>query len=370
MKVCIISGDAVGGVRKHVHDILLVSRNEFEFVYIHSSVSDKAARRDFVELDSNGVKRIQLGISKNPAFSDLRNIISIWLLSRRCAVDIFHGHGSKGGLYARVVGFLLRKPVIYTPHGGAVHPRFSMLKSLLFATVEFFLKFATTLFLFESQYTCTAYQKMAGYVPDSKRLISYNGIDLTKFSTQSALRFRENREVHLLTIGSLSTVKGQDIAIRAMAILVERGWKVWLDLCGDGEDRQAFESLAADCHVEGFVSFRGDIEDPSSYYASCDIVVIPSRFESFGYVAIEAALMERPIVASATGGLLETVINYETGLNFVNGNPEALADAIEQTLTDKDATQRRIYSARARAYALFDIEKMRDRLFHTYSQFK
>ncbi len=94
MKVCIISGDAVGGVRKHVHDILLVSRNEFEFVYIHSSVSDKAARRDFVELDSNGVKRIQLGISKNPAFSDLRNIISIWLLSRRCAVDIFHGHGS------------------------------------------------------------------------------------------------------------------------------------------------------------------------------------------------------------------------------------------------------------------------------------
>lgn len=368
MKVCAISGDAVGGVRKHVHDILLAAPTDFNLLYIHSDVSDSAAQRDFVDLMHTGVKRIPLRIAKNPAFSDLKNILIIWNLCRKNGVDILHGHGSKGGLYARSVGFLMRKPVIFTPHGGSVHSRFNRTKRLLFAFVEYLLKFATTLFVFESHYTRTAFQKMAGNVPDCRALVSFNGVLLESFIPKTAFKGRTTREVRLLTVGLLSMVKGQDVAIHATAILHARGWQVSLDLCGDGESRQTLESLAANFHVEDLVKFHGDVEDVRPYYEACDIVLIPSRFESFGYVAVEAALMGRPIVASATGGLLETVLDGETGLCFPSGSPDALADAIERTLADVDATQRRIAAARARAISRFDVSMMTARLFSTYRQ--
>ncbi len=368
MRVCIISGDVVGGLRKHVHDILLAEQVGIEFFYIHSDVTDNAAEKDFAEIKLAGIKRLQLRVAKNPALSDLKNIITIWRECRRNRIDVLHGHAAKGGLYARAVGFLLRKPIVYTPHGGSVHARFGKAKILLFASVEYVLKFVTTLFVFESQYTCAAFRKLAGEIAGSRELVSFNGVHLDYLVPQTRWRGKVGRELRLLTVGQLSMVKGQDVVIHATSILESRGWQVSLDLCGDGENRHYFESLVSAYKLEEVVRFHGDVCDVRPYYEACDIVVIPSRFESFGYVAVEAALMERAIVASATGGLLETVVDGETGLGFTTGSSDALADAIEKTLADVDVTLKRIDAAQARAKELFDVNQMTARLFSTYRQ--
>lgn len=368
MKICIIAGDAVGGVRKHVHDILFAAPDGVGLLYIHSNVCDAAAMRDFADFKPSVIYRIPLHIKKNPSASDLLNILAIWRECRRSNVDVLHGHGAKGGLYARIVGFLLSKPVVFTPHGGSIHSRFGTIKNILFASVEYLLKFTTTLFVFESQYTRMAFRKLAGHIPDEREVVSYNGIHLDRLTPQTVWRREMRREVRLLTIGYLSKVKGQDIVIHATAILKNRGWNVWLDLCGGGEDRASFESLAVALQIEGVVQFHGDVGDVRPFYERSDIVVIPSRFESFGYVAVEAAQMGRPIVASATGGLHETVIDGETGLCFLTGNAAALADVIEKTLSDVGATERRIKAAGDRVVTLFNINKMTAKIYSIYEQ--
>ena len=368
MKICIIVGDAVGGIRKHVHDILAAAPDGVDLLYIHSEVSDATALKDFVKFKPSVIERVPLLIKKNPAASDLLNILTIWRLCRRSDVNILHGHGAKGGLYARVVGFLINKPVIYTPHGGSVHSQFSRMKSLIFATVEYLFKFITTLFVFESQYTQKAFRKLAGKISDERGIVIYNGISLDGLSSRSGWRSNMIHDVRLLTIGQLRTLKGQDVVIHATAILKARGWKVSLDLCGGGGERASLELLAVSLEMGELVRFHGDVSEVRPFYEGSDIVVIPSRFESFGYVAVEAALMGRPIVASATGGLLETVIDGETGLCFATGSAGALADAIEETLTNVGATQERIKAARARAVELFDVNTMTAQLYSIYRQ--
>lgn len=368
MKLCFIIGDPVGGVRKHVHDILNAKPAGIEVLYFHSHIYDVTAGQDFKNIDASGIIRIPLKISKNPKFSDLSNIFLIWRICRNEKVDIIHGHGAKGGLYARSVGLLMRKPVVFTPHGGSVHSRFGKFKSMIFAGVEYLLKFSTTLFVFESHYTQSAFNQLAGNIPANRKLVNFNGVDLHQLSPRTDWQISNNREVHLLTVGLLSMVKGQDLAIRATAILRSRGLRVSLNLCGGGEYGSHLKSLATELKIEDFVHFQGDVADVRPFYESCDIVVIPSRFESFSYVAVEAALMKRPIVASATGGLLETVIDGETGLSFKTGSPAALADAVEQTLIDLNSTLLRITAARKRAEDLFDINKMTSKIFSIYQQ--
>lgn len=368
MRLCIVSGDAVGGLRKHVHDILAASPSGVKLFYIHSNVVDIVAQQDFVDFIVTGIERLPLRISKNPSVSDLKNIIIVWRFCRRMKVDILHGHSAKGGMYARIAGFLIAKPVIYTPHGGSVHSRFGKLKIQIYAFVEYALKFLTTLFVFESQYTRESFLKLAGKIPNNRQLVNYNGVHIDRLIPLLDWKPKSNREVCLLIVGILSLVKGQDIAIHAVSILKKRGWKVSLDLCGDGKERAYMESLAAKLKLNNFIRFHGDVADVRPYYEACDIVVIPSRFESFSYVAVEAALMRRPIVASATGGLIETVINEVTGLSFFKESPEALVDKIERTISDKEATRQRIEAARVRALELFDVNRMTAQIYSIYRQ--
>lgn len=368
MKICIIVGDAVGGIRKHVHDIIAAAPDGVGLLYIHSRVSDATALKDFTNFTHSVIDRVPLHIKKNPAVFDLFNILTIWNLCRENNIDVVHGHGAKGGLYARVVGLLINKPVIYTPHGGSTHSQFSRVKRLFFAAVEYSLKFITTIFVFESIYTKIAFNKLAGNIPNTQEIVIYNGIHLDSLIPHRVWHGVMKREVRLLTIGQLRTLKGQDIVIHATAILKSRGWNVSLDLCGDGEERASFELLAVTLKIADLVRFHGDVSEVRSFYEDCDIVVIPSRFESFGYVAIEAALMGRPIVASATGGLLETVVDGETGLCFSTGDAAELADVIEKTLSDVGTTQERIKAALTRAATIFDVEKMTVQLYSIYRQ--
>lgn len=368
MKICIIVGDAVGGIRKHVHDILAAAPVGVNLLYIHSKVCDAAAFQDFEDFKPSVIDRISLHIKKNPAVSDLINIITIWRVCRGSNVDVLHGHGAKGGLYARIVGLLISKPVIYTPHGGAVHSQFGKVKGIIFSAVEYLLKHITTLFIFESKYTQNSFRNLAGQISENREVVVYNGINLNSLFSEKDWCSEISSQIRLLTIGQLRMLKGQDTVIQAAAILKARGWNVSLDFCGGGPDHVSFKLLAISLKMDGLVRFHGDVSNVRQFYENCDVVVIPSRFESFGYVAVEAALMDRPIVASATGGLLETVVNGETGLCFSTGSAAALADAIEETLSNVDATQERIKAAHARAVALFDVNIMTAKLYSIYRQ--
>jgi D-inositol-3-phosphate glycosyltransferase len=92
--------------------------------------------------------------------------------------------------------------------------------------------------------------------------------------------------------------------------------------------------MAAEYDMEGVIRFLGkkDQDTLPYYYSAAEVIVVPSHYESFGMVALEAMACGTPVVASETGGLAYLVKDGETGFSVPAGDPEALADRLERLL--------------------------------------
>ena len=141
-------------------------------------------------------------------------------------------------------------------------------------------------------------------------------------------------QCRLLYLGRLSPRKGPQVALQAVERLAELGIDAHLDVTGavfpgyEWFERELRESVARG-DLDERVSFHGYQADVWPYLADADIVVVPSIVdEPFGNTAVEAVLAGRPLVVSATGGLLEAAEGYASAQHVSPGRPELLAAAI------------------------------------------
>ncbi|MFY7953240.1 MAG: glycosyltransferase, partial [Armatimonadaceae bacterium] len=149
----------------------------------------------------------------------------------------------------------------------------------------------------------------------------------------------------VLAVARLSAEKGIDL----LAPLANRS-NVRVVVAGDGPLRGKLETMN--------IEFLGARNDVPLLMAAADIVVVPSRSEGLGLVAIEAAAAGRPVVATRTGGLPEVVEDQWTGLLVPPDNPEAIVDAVESLRVNPDLCARLGDRARQRALRCFSRESM------------
>ncbi|HEX7586798.1 MAG TPA: glycosyltransferase, partial [Anaerolineae bacterium] len=142
-------------------------------------------------------------------------------------------------------------------------------------------------------------------------------------------------------------IKGIDVWFKAMALVVKENPALRGKLCvcligGDIDEEEPDKELARlqalknELGIGDLVTFLGrrSQEALPYYYASADVVVMPSLYESFGMVALEAMACGTPVVASDVGGLSYIVRDGETGFLVPEGDPRALADCLGQLLHD------------------------------------
>jgi glycogen(starch) synthase len=166
---------------------------------------------------------------------------------------------------------------------------------------------------------------------------------------------------HLLCVGRLVPDKGFDVAIEAAAVLRERVAGLRLRIAGDGPARPDLERHASARGVADVVEFLGRVPEVWPVLDAASIVLMPSRWEeTFGLVALEAALRRRPVVASRVGALPEVVEEGVTGLLVPKDDPAALADAVLRLLQDPGGAAAMGRAAERRARARFDIERCAD----------
>ncbi len=110
--------------------------------------------------------------------------------------------------------------------------------------------------------------------------------------------------------------------------------------------------------LERRVQFLGHREDVAQLLAEADVFVLPSRSEAFPNGAIEAMAAGLPVVASATGGLLDLIEHGHTGLLFEPGNAEALADALRHLFTDRGIAAGIGQRAQAQVRQRYSFERM------------
>jgi glycogen(starch) synthase len=181
-----------------------------------------------------------------------------------------------------------------------------------------------------------------------------NGIDAARWPF--APRKPRNGPAQLLYLGRLEYEKGIHDAIAALPRIRRTHPGTTLTIAGEGTQQQWLIEQARKHKVLKAVTFVGHMNHEAlvRLLHSADAAVLPSHYEPFGIVALEAAATGTPLVTSNVGGLGEAVINGQTGVSHPPRDVTGLAAAVRAVLDDPDAAQQRAIAARERLTSDFD----------------
>ncbi len=209
--------------------------------------------------------------------------------------------------------------------------------------------------------------------PPEKIAVIPPGVDITRFYPIPPDEAKEfigipKNERMLLFVGRIEPLKGIDILIRAIAQLRHAdvlsecphylyiiGGELDADSRSMNREMQRLKNLCQELGVGDLVLFLGkrDQDTLQYYYSAAEIVMMPSHYESFGMVALEAMACGTPVIATQVGGLQHLVQNGKTGFTIPNDNVDVLEERLTQLICKRDLREEmsRNSIAYARSYA-------------------
>jgi glycosyltransferase involved in cell wall biosynthesis len=256
-----------------------------------------AALKDIAPRLKLGVHRF--AIPRHPSPTHILTWVHFVRLIRTLKPDVLHGHGAKGGVFLRVKPHSKSAIYVYTPHGGSLHFPLNTLKGALYSRIERALMNATDLFLFESAFARDTYQRTIG-IPTGLVRCVFNGVTADEFDPI----VKAQDATDIVYVGEFRHVKGADLLIDAVARLHADGSPVTLTLAGDGEELANLKAQVQRLGLTEAVRFIGHVKARYAF-SKGRLLVVPSRWDSMPYVAIEAAAAGMAMVAANVGGIPE-----------------------------------------------------------------
>ena len=275
---------------------------------------------------------------------------SMALAALQATPDVFHAHSY--GYFPTFAGgfaeFMRGIPLVVTPHsdpGGATTSK------RLFDRVvpPLTIRRASRVIALTS---VEAENLVRLGVPSDRIRIIPNGVDLKEFAGLPPRRPNSDTTELLFVGRCYPRQKGLEYLVKALPFLRSRE-SIRLTIVGEDWGGVAMlQSLARALGVERQIAFRGALprDEVIQAYASADIFVLPSLFEPFGIVLLEAMAAGLPVVASSVGGIVDVVADGKTGLLIPPGKPLALAAGLEQLISDSSLRARMAEEARRRVF--------------------
>ncbi len=222
------------------------------------------------------------------------------------------------------------------------------------------------------EHVCDVYD-----LEESRVRVIPNGIDPLDLQPVDDLdrlrsRFATPGERLIVLVGRLVYEKGFQLALAALPGLVQRLGNVRFLVAGSGTHEEELRRQAAELGLDEYGTFLGWIGDDvlHSLYRIADLCVIPSLYEPFGLVALEAMASGCPCIVADTGGLREIVPEDErVGLRFNGGDAEHLATMVERLLTD-DALRERLVAEASEHVLRFDWADVARRTAEVYAELR
>lgn len=186
-------------------------------------------------------------------------------------------------------------------------------------------------------------------------------------------RFAAPGESLMLFAGRLDPEKGLPVLMDALLHLREAGVRGWnLAIAGKGQLKERVEAFLGQHDLQGLVKLAGylDLEQLRLAYAAADIVVVPSTYEPFGLVPLEAQRIGTPVIVAETGGLAECLNLTGGGLAFPPGNPKALAECMARLLSDGSLRARLGAEGKRNVAERFGWDRIATEIGGVYSEIK
>lgn len=356
----------VGGLFRHVRDL---AREQARRGHAVGLVCDASASDPMTAEHLAGLERhLALGISRldmprEAGLADITATLATRRLAEAMRIDVLHGHGAKGGAYARLAAADMRRrglavAAFYTPHGGSLHYDPRSLKGRLFMAAERHLATKTDGILFESAYASRVFATHVGEPACAVRVI-HNGISPEELQPV----FPNDDAADFVFVGELRMLKGVDLLIEATAqIVAERCCRV--AIVGAGPDAETFRSEVAARGLTTSIGFAGVLPAREAFRLGRTLVM-PSRAESLPYVALEAAGAGLPLIATDVGGVREIVLGTDTPLIAAN-DPHALAAAMRAHLDDPHLARDQAHRLRLSLSRGFSVSAMAEGILAFY----
>jgi glycosyltransferase involved in cell wall biosynthesis len=301
-------------------------------------------------IEATGARHHPLNMARAPAPRDLSDLLALRRLSR--GRDVVHLHSSKAGALGRVAAMSLgrrhRPAVVFTAHywSWLVGGRWAR----LYRWIERVLARRCDAIVAVSDGEAEEGRAVLGARAPLRSIP--NGVDRDRFSPIGDRADRVEDVPLIVCVGRLSEQKGQDVAIRALALLPDRTARLRLvgDESGDGE-RARLDALAVSLGVSDRIEWRGGVDATAPEYRAADVVVAPSRWDGLSLALLEGMACGAAIVASEVNG---SECLGEAGRIVPPDDPESLAEAVAGLLGSPAERARLGEAARERSRS-FDL---------------
>ncbi|MDZ7359769.1 MAG: glycosyltransferase family 4 protein [candidate division KSB1 bacterium] len=224
-----------------------------------------------------------------------------------------------------------------------------------------------------SQATKRALLREAPWLHPESIEVIYNGIDVQPFLHASARPWRSKwslkaDEPLLGFVGQLDERKGIRVLLAAFARIKSEVPRARLVLVGHGPLREMIESEVKRQQWEDAVLLPGFLEDVPGVMQAIDVLLLPSLWEGFGIVLIEAMAAGKPAIGTDTSSMPEIIVDGQTGYLVPPGDSEALARRAMELLKNPALREQFGHAARRRVAAKFTLERMIDQLENLFQR--
>lgn len=343
---------------------ILMLSNKYKIYVISDFKSREMDKSGFL---GSGVEFIHLTVCRKiSVVQDLFSLLKLWLILQRIKPVFIHTVTPKAGLLGMFLGLLICIPIRTHMFTGQVWANRRGFK-------KFALKFFDAVIALCSSHTMADSQSQLNFLVN-ERIVSRNkittigngsiaGVDLNRFKPNLIERFElrdkigvtDNSTV-ILFLGRLSRDKGLLDLARAYVQLIQKYPDIYLMIVGPDEDEIIGEINNIVGAEHGRVFFYPQTSCPEIYFASADLIALPSYREGFGTVIIEAAACGLPAVASNIYGISDAVVNNVTGLLHEPGEIDSMVYQFSKFLDNRELIVRMGASARERAANIFAME--------------
>lgn len=320
------------------------------------------------------LSQVPVAMERNPHLvRDLRSLILLTREIKKINPHVLTYATPKASLLTSIVGFMLRVPIrVYQVWGLRLETVHGPGRMIL-AGFEKITSFFSTKVLANSPSLANKYREFklnVGRPVDTLGRGSSHGVDLKWFSKDSSFpslddettTFLNNEPESLVVgfVGRLHKDKGIDTLLDAIRELHTAGYALRLMLVGGDEGAK----LDLSGGLEEITLLVGRVGDTRPYYASMDVLVLPSRREGFPNVVLEASAMAIPAIVSDGTGVVDSVINGVTGLIVPVNDATSLAQAILSFAVERDLKVKYGDASRSNVEMFFDQEKIWRKTLH------